>query len=406
MTRFFRIAGIGSVLVLALAVGSVSVSAQAACDDYDGYADLDSKVRENFGKDETLEVAVNAGKQLLEKYGSCEDFKDFADWIKAQMPKWEARLADYKEWLWRKPRVEKFDGGIQKKRYDDVYSAGKELVERYPDNVHYLMPLGLIGLYETYNNNFKYNDETVKYSRMAIEKLKAGKGEPKLDRNGKPVVDETGSPLFGAFEWERTREEAISEMTYGLGHIYFYAKKDPQTALRYYYQASQLPGPFSKQPRLYTTVGAHYLEQAAPIGREIASLISRQKEMIAEAQKATEQEDVERFERDLEQLDAQIKGKIALFNGYTERALDAFGRAYKLADEKVASEKELKADVYKTLQNLYERRFPNRTAEGLDNYISQTVSKPLPDPTSEVKPVDDSEQTTTATSGSTAVNRP
>ncbi len=404
MTRF-RFAGIGSLLVLALAVGAVTVSAQATCDDYETYAELDGKVRENFGNDKTVKVAIDAGKELLEKFGTCADYKDFADWVKAQMPKWEARYAEWVEWEWRRPRIEKFDGGIQKKRYDDVYSAGKELVERYPDNVHYLLPLGLIGLYETYNNNFKYNDDTIRFAKMAIEKFKAGKGEPKM-HNGKPVVDEDGSNLYGAFQFERTREEAISEMTYGLAHIYYYAKKDPQTALRYYYEAAQLPGPYSKQPRLYTTVGAYYLEQASPIGRQIASLIEKQKAKVAEAQKATEAADIERFEAELEALDAEIKGKIALFNGYTERALDAFGRAYKVADDKVASEKQLKAEVYKQLQDLYQRRFPDGAKMGLDSYISSMVSEPMPNPTSEVTPVYDTETTSTATSGSTAVNRP
>lgn len=405
MTRLFRLAGFGAILAITLAVGSVS--AQDACEDYDGYNELDAKVRENYPKIETLKIAIDSGKQLIEKYGTCEPFKDFADWVKAQMPKWEKDQKDYEEWLWRKERVDKFDGGIKKKRYDDVYSAGKELVGRYPDNVHYLLPLGLIGLYETYNNNFKYNDETIKYAQMAIEKFKAGKGEPKLDSNKKPIVDGSGNPLFGAYEFERTREEAISEMTYGLAHIYFYAKKDHKTALQYYYEAAQLPGPFSKQPRLYTTVGSYYLEKASPIGKEIASLIAKQKEMVAAAQKVTGEEEVKKFEQELEQLDAEIKGKIALFNGYTERALDAFGRAYKVADEKIASEKELKANVYKELQRLYGIRFPNKQITGLDSYIAQTVSEPLPDPTTEVKPVEDSDTTTSAsTSGSSAVNRP
>lgn len=69
--------------------------------------------------------------------------------------------------------------------------------------------------------------------------------------------------------------------------------------------------------------------------------------------------------------------------------MDAFSRAYKFSDEKIRSEKTLKAQVYAEMQAIFERRFEKK--EGVDKWIVAAVSKPLPDPTGEVAPVFDPE---------------
>ena len=66
MKDIFRFVGMGALLAVVLGVGSLTVSAQNPCEDYDGNAALDAKIRENYVKDETLEVAVDAAKQYLE----------------------------------------------------------------------------------------------------------------------------------------------------------------------------------------------------------------------------------------------------------------------------------------------------------------------------------------------------
>ncbi len=325
---------------------------------------------------------MRAGKQYLGKYGTCEVSKDFVAWLKPLIPDWEKRVKDYDDFVWRKPRVEKFDNGIKTSKFEDSYAAGAELLTKYPDNMNFVLPLGLIGMYESYKNNFKFNDDSIRYAKIAIDKLKAGTIESKKDKDGKPILDKSGKEVYGPYQFERNKDEALSELTYSLAYINYHAKKDRKAALPYYYEVSQMPGRYKDEPRVYVTLGSYYADEAAPIGKEIVALIEKLKTASTEEEK--------------ERLNNETKAKVALYNGYTERALDAFGRAYKVTDDKIASEKTLKGEVYKTLQNLYERRVGKK--DGLDNYITALTGKPLPNPTSEVMPISDPEPATTAAS--------
>ncbi len=367
------------VLTAFTAVATTAVHAQT-CTETDAIAAADAVIRANFPKLATLKVAVDAAKVYLEKYGECESTKDFSGWLKAQLPDWEKKVKLEDDRVWSKPRADKFDNGIKTAKFEDAYASGAELLTKYPDNMNLILPLGLIGLYESYKNNFKYNDDTIRYAQLAIGKFKAGGVEAKKDKDGKPVLDATGKELYGSFQFVRNKDEALSELTYALAHINFYGKKDRKAALPYYYEVTQMPGIYKDEPRLYVTLGSYYGEESAPVGKEIVALIEKQKAAPTDEEK--------------EKIDVEIKAKVALLNGYTERALDAYARAYKFADEKIAAERTLKAEVYKTFQNLYERRFEKK--DGLDAYLNATTGKPLPNPTTEVTPISDPEPVKTA----------
>jgi hypothetical protein len=98
---------------------------------------------------------------------------------------------------------------------------------------------------------------------------------------------------------------------------------------------------------------------------------------------------------------AEIEAKIALFNGYAERAMDAFGRAHKLAPSSTPAEKTYKDNIYKAIEDLYKSRFEKET--GINEYIAATIAKPFPNPMSEVKPISDpkAETSTTNTTSTT-----
>ncbi|HMJ08537.1 MAG TPA: hypothetical protein VK468_06010, partial [Pyrinomonadaceae bacterium] len=159
------------------------------------------------------------------------------------------------------------------------------------------------------------------------------------------------------------------------GYINFYAKNDKKTALPYYYEVSQLPGKNKNEPRVYATIGGYYLESAGTLGKEIADLITKQKAAKTDEEKI--------------QLDTEIKAKIGMFNGYAERSLDAFSRAYSVAKSDTPENKTYRDGIYKQLQDIYKSRFDK--LDGLDAYVSSTVTKPLPNPTSEVTPITDPE---------------
>jgi hypothetical protein len=83
-----------------------------------------------------------------------------------------------------------------------------------------------------------------------------------------------------------------------------------------------------------------------------------------------------------------------MLNGYIERAMDAYSRAYNIAkaDPKL---KTYSDGIYSQIQSLYKVRFPKN--EGMDAWIGSTIAKPFPDPATAVTPVND--DTTTNTSG-------
>lgn len=374
---------------LFIAAGSTASLAQAGCDDIDAINALDAKIRTNYSKSATLKIAIDAGKEFLEKFGACEAPAEFVTWLKGQMPTWEER---YKKKVAGEELARlfaRFDGGIASSNYDEVYASGKELLLLEPENVHVMIPMGLFGLTESYKKNFKYNDDTIRYAKMAIEKLKAG-AKPKMNGD-KPVLNKAGQPAFST--WDFSKQEAIDELTYAIAYLTFYPKTDRKTALPYYYELSQSTGKYKNEPRVYGAIAEYYVAEAGKLGEEIAKMIEKQKTLPTDEEKV--------------KYDAEIKAKVGLFNGYTERALDAFIRAHKVAPTATAADKTYKDGLYKTIQDLYKRRFDKDSAmAGLDSYIAAAVAKPFPNPTSEVTPVIDPDPVTTTTTTSTTATPP
>lgn len=371
--------------------GTASTFAQAGCDDTEKIEELDGKIREGIKKTATLKTAIDSGKEFLEKFGACEATAEFTTWLKAQMPNWEERHKRYLEAQWLNERFDRYDAGIKSEKYEETYAAGKELLTKQPDNINLIIPMGVIGLYQSYNKVHKFNDDTIRYAQLGIAKLKAGV-EPRKDKDGKPIVDKDGKPVFGVFQYTYNKDDAISEMTYAIAFINYWAKNDKKGALPFYYQVTQLPGRNQSEPRVYATIGGYYVEEAAKLGTEIASLIEKQKAMTTDEEK--------------EKADVEIKAKVGLFNGYTERALDAFGRAHKVAPTTTAADKTYKDGIFKTIQDLYKRRFDKDA--GMAEYIATSIARPFPNPTSEVTPINDpdpeSTTTTTVTSGTAPAN--
>ncbi len=351
------------------ALSAASVAAQNPCEDQEGIVALDANFRTYYSKTDTLPAAIEVAKEYLKRYGACSAVDEFAGWLRTNLPKLEQTVADQKI----KEKIKRFDDAVKAKNYDEVYAFGKEILQRYPDNVHFMLPMALIGLPETYKKNYKYNDDAIRFAKMAIERLKTGPTEPKKGRDGKPITDATGEVVYGPFQFQRNAEEGISELTYGIGYILYHAKKDKRAGLLYLYEASQLPGMYSTEPQLYFTIGQYYSEEAAPIGKEIVALIEKQKAAEAEDDKA--------------KLEVEIRAKAALFNGYRARELDAFSRAYRFSDEKIPSEKALKANLYAKLGG----SMGPEAKERLDKLVAASEQTPLPDPTSEVTPIEEPE---------------
>lgn len=355
-------------LMLVVTAGAVAGFAQDQCADVDGQNAIYTPFTETYNKKpytaaETAK-AIEHGKSFLEKFGSCESVKPQVDFIKGQLPRLEKRKSD----LEKAAKYERFDNGVKAKNYDEVFAAGKDILSSNGQDSNIMVALALIGLDQTYQKNPKYNAEAINYAKSAIKVC--------------PTATPKSNGAFGAFAFETKKENCASDLTFAIAHMMFWGQKDKAGALPFYYEVTQMAGPYKENAQVYEAIGTYYVEQSTPIGAEIAKLIEKQKAAKTDEEKVA--------------IDGEIKPKVALFNGYQDRILDAYGRAHKYTKDATR-----KAAIYKELERVYQLRFDKK--DGMDTYLATTVAKPLPNPTSTVEPVvePDANTTTTTTTGTT-----
>ncbi len=380
MKKIFRFAGMGALLALFLAVGSTVGFAQNPCEDYDGFGALDAKIRENYGSVKTLPVAIEAGKQYLEKYGACEVTKDFVDWLKPQIPAWEKQVADEKIRVERSAILARYDAAVQSSNWDAAYTAGNEFTSKFPNDevlINVIIPLGQIGLLESAppKKNFKFNSDTLRYADMALAKLQNG------IKSTKP------SGEFGAFQFQGKREDVIGSLIYTKAYIKYWAQGNKKAGIEEYFKLTSLPGVQKTNPLIYETIGGYYYEDVTRIVDELKVLIEQLRTIEDEEGRVAKNK--------------EIVAKEALLKGYAERAIDAYARAYSVTKNDAAT-KVYRDGLYTTLKGLYNVRFERET--GLDAYIATATAKPMPNPTTDVDPVEETETPSTTTTGS--VSRP
>jgi tetratricopeptide (TPR) repeat protein len=372
--RFFGTGALTAALVALTAVAGFGQDAPTGCADIDGHNALYTKFTGVYNTKVLADkkAALAVGKEYLEKFGGCEAFKDQVDFVKPHVSRLEKEID-------RAAKFERYDNAVKAQNPDEIIPAGKDILAFQPDDINIVVPMALSATYKSSKeNNYKYANDALQYSALALDKIKGGWAFTKKDAKDKTT------PVVGVFDFTYTKENVIGELTFAKAYLTYYAKNDKKTALPLYYELSQ-SGPFKSDPRIYGTIGDYYVEQGTPIGDEIVKLIADQKAATDDAIKID--------------LDAKIKAKIAMFNGYAERALDAYTRAHN-----AAKAGPYKDNLYKVMQGLYKRRFEKET--GLDTFISSTLAKPFPDPTSPVMPVADPEEPTTTTTTTTSAPAP
>jgi len=377
MKKVLRSLNLAVLLTAILVVGAVANFAQDPCTDAAGMSDLDAKVRAAWA-DKTLggrKNFVNTGKQFLEKYGACDSQKEFVDWLKIKVPDTETKtIPEMEQGAAKTALVNRFNTALGSKNWDEVYSAGKEILAKYPDEYRDVeLVLGTIGYDEFYNNkNAKYNDDTIKYAKMALADIDAGKfknyGIPKTAYHYKTDAEPNGS-----------RTEATGWMNFIIGYLTQNGLKNKQEAQPYIYKATQVNATTGKNPIPYELIGLYYFDELNKITKEVTAL--------ADSQKETDTPEVAKQKVD------DIKSKVALANGYAERAMDAFARAYNLGT--VKAYKDL---MYKNLQDAFKVRY-GKIDQLTPAWIAEAVKKPLPNPTSPVAPISDEPANTTAAGG-------
>ncbi|MFM9905983.1 MAG: hypothetical protein ACKVQJ_15580 [Pyrinomonadaceae bacterium] len=380
MKTIFRSLNIGLILASIIAFGAVAGFAQDPCADAEGQTTLGDKVRAQYA-DKTIEgrkAFVESGKQFLEKYGACEPAKELSDYLKVQIPKVEGII---KEMIRAKRIAEltgRFDTALKGKNWDAVYAAGKEILQEFPDEFRTVeIVLGAIGGEEAFKANFKYNDDALRFAKQSITDLEGGKP---FILGGKPRF---GLSLKDSYNFEfATKEDAIGWLNLYIGYIIQVGQKNKVAAAPYLFKATQAADT-AKNPVPYELIGGYYFDELNKIVEQI--------QIKAKDQKDTDAPDVAQKKID------DIKALVAMSNGTSERAMDAFSRAYTFGKDAP-----YKARMKKNVEDAYKLRFSK--TEGVDAWIAGVAAKPFINPTTPIAPISDPEPVKTDASGVSAAN--
>lgn len=383
MKTIFRALMLGTMLT---ATGAVSVLAQDVCTEVEAKQALYKQFTDNIpakNVTKTLDeqkVAVQAGKQYVEKYGACADDKQIVDYLKTNVPAMEKYITVTEGDIIKQKRYTDFNTAVGASKTADILSTGKAILAVEPDFLDVTIALASAGFDQSVANPpvDTFNNDTITYSKMAIQQIEANKPSSTGDYGVKQYV-------YKSDKYKDGKSNVLGLMNYNIGYILYYrqGKDNPakkKEALPYFYKATQYNSFSKTNPFVYQTIGAWYLDEAIRIDTE------RQAALKANGDKDN---------------DATL-AMLGTQKGYAERAIDAYARAYSYAkaDQKNAA---YATDLYTKLKQLYSFRF--NKADGMDAYIASATSKPLPDPMTEVTPVkeDPATTTTTGTTKSTAL---
>lgn len=381
MNKIFRLSGLAIFSLAVLIFSTGQTFAQDPCADADAQTALYTKFTGLYSKTDmdSRREAISTAKQFLEKYGACDGLKEQNDYFKTAIPALEKSVKASDDAAAMKALFTRYDAAVNSDNAGEIFAAGKEILAKQPDNVNIMVPMGMIGLPKAYSKDMSAASESVRYAEMALNALNSGKACGRKDKSG--------AETCGVLKWEGPRADVISNLTYSIAYQKFYATNDKKGAIPLFYKLANGTSIYKSEPAIYAAIGSHYVDESNPIGREIVDLITKQKAAATDDEKVA--------------LDNEIKPKVALYNVYMERALDAFGRAHKNTDAVKA--KAYKDELYKQIQSLYQRRFEK--SDGLDAWLASAIAKPLPDPTTPITApaVVEAPTTDTATGNGNAV---
>lgn len=365
MKNFFKVLTLGLLLTVFTAVGVTSTYAQ---DTQAEKTALYNKFLENYKGDiSQRKIAVAAAKEYIEKYNEPIDeqqttyFKSAIPQLEEGIKKEEKAKADAANAAATAKDKQKlytdFDTAARASNWDQVYALGKQILADDPNLIDVTLVLGSIGLDESYKTppNKKYNNDTITYAKIAIDKLNAG-------------APSKNYGAYGKYEYEN-KENALGWMNWTIGNLLYFQMEKEQDALPYLYKASQANSEVKEFPDIYRAIGRWYLNKVA------------EKEKIRLA-KLTEANNVDTPET----LELLAENK-----GYAARAIDAYSRAYKLAKADPKTPKAYNDNLFGKLQELYKFRYDEdimKSDAKINSDVAAIMSKPFPNPTSPVEPVE------------------
>ena len=368
-------------LTLAMLLGVFSAATVTTAFGQDEAADklkLYTTYTDNYTGDiAKRQVALDAAKSYVEKYGAKPEDKEQVDYFKSAIPDLEKGITAEKA-ATAKAAAAKADAAVKQAGYAafntattakntaNIYTAGKDVLSREPDYLDVIIVLANAGFDEVLKDpKSQYNADVVNYATTAIQKINAGK--------------ESESKSYGALTYSLgDKNNALRILNYIAGYTTFVNMGKKQEALPYFYQSSKLEVPGKAAiPLMHQAVGSYYLDEA----------IKRNGVRLDKIKEAGDKDTPETLAMLAEQ------------RGYADRAIDGYARAYKLAKDDPKQTKEYRDSLYNKLKELYTFRYDNN--DGIDAFVASVQSKPLPDPSAPIVPVP--VETTTPT-GTTPAN--
>lgn len=302
---------------------------------------------------EKFKIALTAGRDYLAKCGNLEGQDEIRTYVTKQLPRVEetVRITEI---------VNRFNASIPARNWDESFASGKELIAaNHPLTLDVMIVLAAIGYASAASDPpvDKYNDDAVTYAKQVIQKLGSG----------------ASSETYGAYSLSYKtktctdgKTNTISWMNYTIGKIMYSRLRQTKDSLAYLLKANQTGCELKDYPEVYRLVGAWYVDEAVRLNT------------VREAKlKAANDEET-----------AETRADLALIKGYADRAISAYGRAYKIASTRSDMPAAYKEALYKKLQDLFDTRYDGKH-DGVDTFLEKVMSEPFLDPAIPVTPVVD-----------------
>lgn len=371
MKTFFNIFAVGIFLTV---FGIISGNAQNDICPDDLEACFETYKKERVKDCGNQDRAVAVGKFIYDKWKDDEDNKELVAKIYQDALKIEKENNRCKDF-------DLFDESYKNKNWDSFFVVSKKIINSPETSKGLALDVMLtivdVGLNLAVSENDKFNNDTIMYSKMAIQNMEAG------------VVSE--NKKYGTFVPFGNKDNALGWANYTIGYILFarQGKTMPEKkteSLEYFYNASKY-GEKKNDTFIYTVIGDAYYEKALNNYAEYTKIVENIKN-------APEGEEKDKMIED-------AKAKLGMARAYADLSIDAFGRAYKILVADPKSNPQFRTSLNERLTELYKFRFNGKT-EGQSQYINELISKPMPSPNSTVAPVQVEDITTTTSSNLSA----
>ena len=289
--------------------------------------------------------AIRIGKEIVEKFNNDADNQEVIEFVKNDIPKIEEpdRICR---------RNNRYDRDYKEKNWNDFFLVSKEIIAEEGDTplaLDVILTLVSVGYDRASVDKIDtYNKDTLDYAKLAIQRIEAGQ--------------KSKTAKWGVFVPFNNKENALCWMNYIIGWQMYYKLNQKKEALVYLYKSTQFGNEKKNDITIYVNIGAYYFEESVRLDGEYKT------------KRATNNN----ADND------ETKKLLALSRGMADRAIDAFGRAYKLAVYPYSKQKKEFIDgLLKTINDLYTFRFKPE----IDKYVNDLIAKPMPDPTTPVEPV-------------------